>query len=68
MLGQRLGGMVPFTGSRAVQTKWARAQDGLHLTFAVSVFTSITQVRLLLVGSQPGCCTLPSELVFARSS
>ena len=51
MLGQRLGGMVPFTGSRAVQTKWAQAQDGLHLTFAVSVFTSITQVRLMLVGS-----------------
>ena len=23
------GGMVPFTGSRVVQTKWARAQDGL---------------------------------------
>ena len=37
MVDQMLSGMVLLTRSRAVQTKWAQAQDGLLFTFAVSV-------------------------------
>ena len=46
MLGQKHGGMIVFTSSRAIQTKF---RSFILITFAVSVFASIAQVRLVLV-------------------